>query len=183
MFLLKILLHQGKWRGLMVTISGCHSEGPWFKSLLRRNFSREFFISLFGLKDNQRIFSYFIFQWKLDQLVHEEDDKLHKQPNPAVAVTPGGQTRRKPHFLYYENEKIIVFSKSVNQCCWITMCEIRKRSKCKKIKINKIKRFFSTIFLISPKSHFYTAYRSVLPKRSKELLRVGFVWFLTCDVI
>ena len=29
---------EGEWRGLMVTISGCHYGGPGFISRLRRNF-------------------------------------------------------------------------------------------------------------------------------------------------
>ena len=33
-------------------------------------------------------------------MVDEKDEKLQKQPNPAVAVTPGDQTRRKLCGLY-----------------------------------------------------------------------------------
>ena len=44
----------------MVTISGCHSGDPQFESRLRRNYSQEFFISLFYFKETQE--DVFIFQ-------------------------------------------------------------------------------------------------------------------------
>ena len=40
-----------------------------------------------------------------EQLIDEEDEKYHKHAYPTVAVIPGGQTRRKPYGLLYENEK------------------------------------------------------------------------------